>query len=74
MIFILSLIYLISLFYLCTYYGEHNVTLSVWSIGSLFLPIVNTIVFICLLIKNRKDIKMKSFFSIKKFFNELKNN
>lgn len=72
MIILFGFIYLISLLYLCVYYGEHYITPSIWSMGSIFLPIVNTIVFICLLIKNRKDIKMKNFFSIKNFFNELK--
>lgn len=62
-------IYLASIFYLGFYYGEHNVTPSIWSVSCLFLPIINTIICVFLLNKT-KDPNT----SLKGFINELKNN
>lgn len=64
-----AFIYLASIFYLGFYYGEHDITPSIWSVSSLFIPIINTIICLSLLNKD-KDPNT----SLKGFINELKNN
>lgn len=69
-LFILCLfIYLASIFYLGFYYGEHDVTPSIWSVSSLFIPIINTVICVSLLNKTKSPNT-----SLKGFINELKNN
>lgn len=72
--FILVVIYILSTFGLIAYYGEHNVVPNIWSVTSVFLPIVNTIVALYIMVINRKDMKMKRFFSLREYLDDLKNN
>lgn len=74
-ILILSLIsiYIVSIFLLAVYYEEHNITPNIWSITSIFIPIINTSLICYFLFKNKRK-EVNEFFSIKKFFNDLKDN
>lgn len=71
LIVLLISIYIISIFLLSRYYGEHNITPNVWSIASLFIPIINTGLICYFLLKNNRK-EVCKFFSIKEFFNDLK--
>lgn len=71
---ILVAIYVSSLFGLGMYYGEHNVVANIWSVASVALPIVNTLVVLYIIIINRKDTKIKRFFSLREYLDDLKNN
>lgn len=71
---ILVAIYVSSLFGLGMYYGEHDVVANIWSIASVALPIVNTLVAIYLIVINRKDTRIKRFFSLREYLDNLKNN
>lgn len=66
-------IYIVSIFLLAVYYEEYNITPNVWSIASLFIPIINTGLISYFLLKNKRK-EVTKFFSIKEFFNDLKNN
>ena len=66
-------IYIVSIFLLAEYYGEHDIIPNIWSIVSLFIPIINTGLIGYFLFKNRRK-EVSKFFSIKEFFNDLKNN
>lgn len=72
-IILLISIYIVSIFLLAGYYGEHDITPSIWSITSLFIPIINTGLISYFLFKNKRK-EVTKFFSIKEFFNDLKNN
>ena len=72
--FILIIIYVASVFGLTNYYGEHDVTPNLWSITSVFLPIVNTIVAVYIIVINKKYSGIKRFFSLREYLNDLKNN
>ena len=72
-IILLISIYIVSIFLLAGYYGEHDITPNVWSIAALFIPIINTGLISYFLFKNKRKEVIK-FFSIKEFFNDLKNN
>lgn len=71
LIVLLFSIYIVSIFLLAGYYGNHSVSPNIWSILSVFIPIINTIFIICLLSKNNKR-ELTRFFSFKNFINELK--
>lgn len=61
------------MFLLAGYYGEHDITPNIWSITILFIPIINTGLLSYFLLKNKRK-EVSKFFSIKEFFNDLKNN
>lgn len=63
-------IYVLSVIFLGGYYGENNVSPNFWSVVSLFVPIVNSILLIYLSLKDKE--RIKKFFSLKTFLNELK--
>jgi len=73
LIVLLIIIYIVSVLVLAIYYGQHNFYPSIWSITSLFIPIINTGLISYFLFKNERK-EVSKFFSIKEFFNELKNN
>lgn len=73
LIVLLISIYIVSVLLLAGYYGEHNISPNVWSITSIFIPIINTGLISYFLFKNKRK-EVSKFFSIKEFFNELKNN
>ena len=60
-------IYIFSAFALCEVFVDNNISVSLWSLLILILPIVNTI----FAIKYNK--KFSDCFSIKKFLEEIKN-
>ena len=64
-----AFIYLGSIFYLGFYYGEHDITPNIWSVSSLFIPIINTVICVSLLNKTKNP-----HTSLREFINELKNN
>ena len=70
---LLITIYLISIFLLAGYYGQHDISPTIWSIISAFIPIINTGLISYLLFKNKRE-EVNKFFSIKEFFNDIKNN
>ena len=70
---LLLAIYIISMFALAICYEEHNISANIWSITILFIPIINTGLICYFLFKNKRK-EVSKFFSIKEFFNELKNN
>lgn len=69
---LLFFIYIISIFLLAGYYGEHNITPNIWSIASLFIPIINTGLISYFFLKDKDKERIKKFFSLKTFLNELK--
>ena len=71
LIVLLISIYVISMFALVGCYGEYNFHTTIWSIISIFIPIINTALIIYLLFKNKRE-EVSKFFSIKDFFNDLK--
>ena len=73
LIVLLITIYVVSIIILAGYYGEHNISPNIWSITILFIPIINTGLISYLLFKNKRK-EVSKFFSIKEFFNNLKNN
>jgi len=73
LIVLLISIYVVSIFALAGYYGEHNISANIWSITILFIPIINTGLICYFLFKNKRK-EVSKFFFIKEFFNELKNN
>ena len=70
---LLFIIYLISVFVLSGCYGEYNISPNIWSIIILFIPIINTGLICYFLFKNKRE-QVNKFFSIKEFFNDIKNN
>lgn len=66
-------IYIVSMVLLAICYGEHDVSPNIWSITSIFIPIMNIGLIIYFLFRNKRK-EVSKFFSIKEFFNELKNN
>lgn len=73
LIVLLVSVYTVSICLLAGHYGEHNISPNIWSITSMFIPIINTGLIIYFLFKNKRE-EVSKFFSIKEFFNELKNN
>ena len=64
---IFSTVYVASAIILCEVFVDNNVSVSLWSVLVVLLPIVNTI----FVIKYNK--KILNFFSIKMFLKEIKN-
>jgi len=71
LIVLLISVYIVSTFLLAGYYGQHGISPTIWSIISIFIPIINTALIIYLLFKNKRE-EVSKFFSIKDFFNDLK--
>ena len=69
LIYILFVIYITSIVLLGIRYGEKEITPNLWSILSLVVPVLNTVLFMMLTSKeNRKENR-----NLKKFINEIKN-
>ena len=64
---IFSTVYAVSAIILCEVFVDNNISVSLWSLLVVLLPIVNTI----FAIKYNK--KIFDYFSIKKFLKEIKN-
>ena len=64
---IFSTVYVASAIILCEVFVDNNVSVSLWSVLVVLLPIVNTI----FVIKYNK--KLSDYFSMKKFLKEIKN-
>ena len=64
---IFSTVYVASTIILCEVFVDNNVSVSLWSVLVVLLPIVNTI----FVIKYNK--KLSDYFSMKKFLKEIKN-
>ena len=64
---IFSTIYAVSAIILCEVFVDNNISVSLWSVLVVLLPIVNTI----FVIKYNK--KILNYFSIKTFLKEIKN-
>ena len=64
---IFSTVYAVSAIILCEVFVDNNISVSLWSVLVVLLPIVNTI----FVIKYNK--KILNFFSIKIFLKEIKN-
>ena len=64
---ILSTVYVASAIILCEIFVDNNISVGLWSVLVVLLPIVNTI----FAIKYNK--KILDYFSIKKFLKEIKN-
>ena len=73
LVLLLLVIYIISMFVLAICYGEHDISPNIWSIISVLIPIINTGLICYFLFKNKRK-EVSKFFSIKEFFNDLKNN
>lgn len=67
LIVILAIVYAASAITLCEIFADNNISVNLWSIIVMLLPIVNTI----FVIKYNK--KILNFFSIKIFLKEIKN-
>ena len=67
LIVILAIVYAASAISLCEIFVDNNISVNLWSIIVMLLPIVNTI----FVIKYNK--KILNFFSIKIFLKEIKN-
>lgn len=67
LIVILAIVYTASAITLCEIFADNNISVNLWSIIVMLLPIVNTI----FVIKYNK--KILNFFSIKIFLKEIKN-
>ena len=67
LIVILATVYAASAIALCEIFADNNISVNLWSILVMLLPIVNTI----FVIKYNK--KFSDYFSIKKFLKEIKN-
>ena len=67
LIVILAIVYAASAISLCEIFVDNNISVNLWSILVMLLPIVNTI----FVIKYNK--KILNFFSIKIFLKEIKN-
>lgn len=64
---ILSTVYVASAIILCEIFVDNNISVGLWSVLVVLLPIVNTI----FVIKYNK--KFSDYFSMKKFLKEIKN-
>ena len=64
---IFSTVYAVSAIILCEVFVDNNVSVGLWSVLVVLLPIVNTI----FVIKYNK--KLSDYFSMKKFLKEIKN-
>ena len=64
---IFSTVYVASAIILCEVFVDNNISVSLWSVLIVLLPIVNTI----FVIKYNK--KFSDYFSMKKFLKEIKN-
>ena len=64
---IFSTVYAVSAIILCEVFADNDISVSLWSVLVVLLPIVNTI----FVIKYNK--KFSDYFSIKKFLKEIKN-
>ena len=64
---IFSTVYAVSAIILCEVFVDNNISVSLWSVLVVLLPIVNTI----FVIKYNK--KFSDYFSMKKFLKEIKN-
>lgn len=64
---IFSTVYVTSAIILCEVFVDNNVSVGLWSVLVVLLPIVNTI----FVIKYNK--KLSDYFSMKKFLKEIKN-
>ncbi len=64
---IFSTVYAVSAIILCEVFVDNNISVSLWSVLVVLLPIVNTI----FVIKYNK--KILNYFSIKTFLKEIKN-
>lgn len=64
---ILLIVYVVSAITLCEVFDDNNISVSLWALFVVILPIVNTI----FAIKYNK--KIFDYFSIKKFLKEIKN-
>ena len=64
---IFSTVYVASAIILCEIFVDNNISVGLWSVLVVLLPIVNTI----FVIKYNK--KILDYFSIKKFLKEIKN-
>ena len=64
---IFSTVYVASAIILCEVFVDNNVSVSLWSVLVVLLPIVNTI----FVLKYNK--KLSDYFSMKKFLKEIKN-
>ena len=67
LIVILAIVYTVSAIILCEVFVDNNISVSLWSVLVVLLPIVNTI----FVIKYNK--KFSDYFSMKKFLKEIKN-
>ena len=67
LIVILAIVYAASAISLCEIFVDNNISVNLWSIIVMLLPIVNTI----FVIKYNK--KILNYFSIKTFLKEIKN-
>lgn len=65
------IIYIASLTAMALMYEEKNIGLSFWSFICIFVPVVNTVAY-CLFGHNWA--KVKEFFSLKKFIDEINTN
>ena len=63
-------VYVACLIGLGIYYDEHRITPSIWSIMSVFFPVINMLIAIYVLFKNRNN----RFLSLREFIDELKVN
>ena len=64
---IFSTVYAVSAIILCEVFVDNDISVSLWSVLVVLLPIVNTI----FVIKYNK--KLSDYFSMKKFLKEIKN-
>ena len=67
LIVIFSTVYVASAIIICEIFVDNNISVGLWSVLVVLLPIVNTI----FVIKYNK--KFSDYFSIKKFLKEIKN-
>ena len=67
LIVIFSTVYVASAIIICEVFVDNNISVSLWSVLVVLLPIVNTI----FVIKYNK--KFSDYFSMKKFLKEIKN-
>ena len=63
------IVYMVSFISMACMYDEKNIEFSFWSFVCLFVPIINTIAWIKL---NDGGGKLKKFFSLDKFINDVK--
>ena len=69
---IFCIIYVISILALPMFFGEHNVSFTIWSLLVVLTPIINTVLCICFIIKDIDTEKLKTFCSLERFLNDIR--